>query len=72
MFNPLKQFFHWIAHLLGMNEGQVVTWRDGEYVCIGFLCNCNKIDEKSITRWKQNFYNDEEEDSTNYKEIDDE
>jgi hypothetical protein len=43
----IKSFFLWvihsIAHLLGWNEGKVISWREKNEVYIGFECSCGKI-----------------------------
>lgn len=45
----MRKFLHWIAHLLGWNEGKVVSWRDKDNIYIGFRCDgCETIDHKTI------------------------
>lgn len=60
----LYMFFHWIAHLLRMNEGKVISWREKDNIFVGFECSgCKKI--QGICKLKSSFM---DEDLTKYKE----
>ena len=48
MFDKFK---HWLTHLFGNNSGRVVTWSEGDDICVGFECSgCGEVDTKTIDR----------------------
>lgn len=51
MVNWFRNFWHRLMHIFKLNTGRVVTWRDDQYVYVGFQCDgCGSIDEKTIDK----------------------
>jgi len=46
----INKVLHWFAHLLGRNEGNVITFIEDGYICVAFKCNCGYICPKSIDK----------------------
>ena len=47
----INKFLHWIAHLLKINTGKVVTYLEDDDIIVGFECDyCKVIDISSIER----------------------
>ncbi len=47
----------WLAHLLGWNEGTILTWWQGEHLMVGFKCaECGQIFgvHEGLPRWLLN------------------
>ena len=43
MYDMINKFKHWVAHLLHLNEGDVISWREGDKIFISFKCKgCGK------------------------------
>jgi hypothetical protein len=47
----MRKVFHWMAHVLGWNEGLVETWWEGSHLMVGFRCSgCGRLLGISETR----------------------
>jgi len=45
----VNKFKHWLSHLMKTNTGDVITWRDRNYVFVGFRCHvCGEVDKSSV------------------------
>ena len=46
----IKKIIHWLAHLSGQNQGEVVMWLEGGVSMVGFKCSgCGEIQDVSST-----------------------
>ena len=47
----LNSFLHRLSHFFKTNSGKVASWKDDEFIYVGFECDyCKQIDEKSINK----------------------
>lgn len=45
-----KRIWHQILHWTGDNTGNIISYNEGDFICVAFECSCGKIDPSSIVK----------------------